>query len=460
MQRKMSSKAILPFDEPVQGSNYLVLKSEIKKTKTIISTNLTTLTKLKKTPPPTLYRKRSHMATIEHCRSSAGAALSNLRDFNTSSKSTDEVDVIQASIRDLHEGKHKYSGLIKEFDNVNAVLIEEVEREINSEHSSGMPPPPPPPAAPGVKYIKHDELMPEVLPYGISPVEYEQWAESLTQWLQTCYFNQVSSPAFASSLINRLDATWKRKMYGQITGDQSPELNLDKIRNELKSSHPIFNRQFTYFNIKQENREAASDTLDRIILQSKVSNVNPISQDDLTVHILVNSLSDARLKEKILEIDRIDGNIEMNAVITAIKSYEANALIATKNKPVNNAKNTSTSSRDNSSTDRCQICNERGHSKRSCTKKCRNCDRSGHKHSACWNLPENKHLKESFIASRNNSRASSPASRQGSRQGSPHPWGRSQKINSPSRSADKSPARSPSANTVYSIQITKSLSLT
>ena len=80
-----------------------------------------------------------------------------------------------------------------------------------------------------------------------------------------------------------MDPTWKRKMHGQITGEQSPSLNLDKIRDELKTSHPIFNRRFTYFNIKQENREAASDTLDRIILQSKVSNVAPISQDDFTV---------------------------------------------------------------------------------------------------------------------------------------------------------------------------------
>ena len=51
----MPPKANPPF-EPVQKSNYLVLKAEIKKTKTIISTNLTTLnneiTKLKKVPPP------------------------------------------------------------------------------------------------------------------------------------------------------------------------------------------------------------------------------------------------------------------------------------------------------------------------------------------------------------------------------------------------------------------------
>ena len=245
----MPPKASLPFEEPVQSSNYQVLKGEIKKNKTIISTQLTTLNN-EKTPPPTLYWKRSHMATIEHCRSSASSAMNHLRDLNTSTevilndltpKSSEEVEVIQATIRDLHEGELKYSGMLEEFDNVNFGLIEEVEREINMGHSSAMPPPPPPPTVPGVKYVKHDKLMPEVLPYGISPVEYEQWADSLTQWLQTCYFGQVSSPAFASSLINCFDPTWKRKMHGQIQGEQSPRLNLDKIRDELKTSNPIFN---------------------------------------------------------------------------------------------------------------------------------------------------------------------------------------------------------------------------
>ena len=51
----MPPKANLPFDQ-VENSNYLVLKAEIKKTNTIITTNLKTLDKeimkLKKVPPP------------------------------------------------------------------------------------------------------------------------------------------------------------------------------------------------------------------------------------------------------------------------------------------------------------------------------------------------------------------------------------------------------------------------
>ena len=165
----MPPKAHPPFDQ-VENSNFLVLKAEIKKSKTIITSNIKTLDleilKLKKVPPPTLFRKRSHMATIEHCRATANAAMSSLRDLNTSSevmltelvpKSNDEVEAIQASIRDLHEGETKYSNIIDEFDDVNGMFIEDIVVEVNSGHSSGMPPPSAPPADPGIKYVKHDK---------------------------------------------------------------------------------------------------------------------------------------------------------------------------------------------------------------------------------------------------------------------------------------------------------------
>ena len=73
--------------------------------------------------------------------------------------------------------------------------------------------------------------------------------------------------------------------------------------------------------------------MDCIILKSKVSNVSPISTDDLTVHIFINSLSDSKLKENILEINRVDGNIPISSVISAIKSYDANILISLKINP-------------------------------------------------------------------------------------------------------------------------------
>ena len=191
---------------------------------------------------------------------------------NLTPKSTEEVDIIQATRRELQEGELKYWGLLEEFDEVNSQLIEEVAGEINIGHSAAMPPPPAPTVS-GVKFVKHDEVMPEILTYGISPVEFQVWAVTLTQWLETCYFGQVTPSSFASSLINRLDPTWKRKMNGQVLGGQSPSLNLDKIRDELKQSHPMLIQRFKYFNIKQENREPASETLDRIILQTKVKNI-------------------------------------------------------------------------------------------------------------------------------------------------------------------------------------------
>ena len=59
-----------PFDL-VENSNFQVYRSEIRKTKTVIKANLNTLIqeiqKLKKVPAPPFFRKKSHIATIEHC---------------------------------------------------------------------------------------------------------------------------------------------------------------------------------------------------------------------------------------------------------------------------------------------------------------------------------------------------------------------------------------------------------
>ena len=161
----MPPKAHPPFDQ-VENSNFLVLKAEIKKSKTIITSNIKTLDleilKLKKVPPPTLFRKRSHMATIEHCRATANAAMSTLRDLNTSSEvmlsdlhptSTTEAEAVEAAVRELHEGQTKYSNIIDEFDDANGMFIEDIIVEVNSGQSSGMPPPSAPPAEPGIKYV-------------------------------------------------------------------------------------------------------------------------------------------------------------------------------------------------------------------------------------------------------------------------------------------------------------------
>ena len=79
-----------------------------------------------------------------------------------------EKDLILAALQELEDGEDKYSTLIDEFDAVNSQVIEEISGEVNRGHS-GMMPPPPPPVTPGVKYVKHDELMPDVFDYSTSP---------------------------------------------------------------------------------------------------------------------------------------------------------------------------------------------------------------------------------------------------------------------------------------------------
>ena len=146
-----------PFDL-VENSNFQVYKSEIRKNKTVIKANINTLNqeilKLKKVPAPSIFRKRSHMATIEHCRSTANQAMSTLRDLSTSSESsladihltsTVEADAVAAAVRDLHEGLTEYNNIIDEFDDANGMFIEDIIVEVNSGQPASMLPPAPPP---------------------------------------------------------------------------------------------------------------------------------------------------------------------------------------------------------------------------------------------------------------------------------------------------------------------------
>ena len=139
----------------------------------------------------TLQSIHNHMATLDHSRNEAGKALNTLRDLNInanvllneiSPNSTGEKDLIHAAIRELEDGEEKYSSLLEEFDDVNSQTIQEVSEEVNRGYSSLMLHPPPP-ATCGVKFVKHDKLMPEILDYSTSPVEFEQWATALQQWL-------------------------------------------------------------------------------------------------------------------------------------------------------------------------------------------------------------------------------------------------------------------------------------
>ena len=149
-----------PFDL-VENSNFQVYKSEIRKNKTVIKANINTLNqeilKLKKIPPPSLFRKRSHMATIEHCRATANQAMSTLRDLSTSSEaslsdlhptSTVEADAVAAAVRELHESQAEYNNIIDEFDDANGMFIEDIIVEVNSGQPTGMPPPAAPPRRP------------------------------------------------------------------------------------------------------------------------------------------------------------------------------------------------------------------------------------------------------------------------------------------------------------------------
>ena len=132
---------------------------------------------------PIKFEKKTCLAVLDHSRDEAARFLNHLHDLTIqangileelSPNSVTEKEIITATLKDLESGEEKYTNTIDEFDASSSQIIEQTTGEVNRGHS-GMPPPPPP-APSGPKYIKHDKLMPEVLVYNTSPVEFETWA--------------------------------------------------------------------------------------------------------------------------------------------------------------------------------------------------------------------------------------------------------------------------------------------
>ena len=109
------------------------------------------------------------------------------------------------------------------------------------------------------------------------------------------------------------------------------ELNIDIIRKLIKTSHPTFANLFDIFNTKQVDNQSAGELLEQI--RAKVNSSIPpeISVDDLNTIVVINSLSDPILKEKILtfKCQNENSNIEHISIIInkdrsakTIKNYQ------------------------------------------------------------------------------------------------------------------------------------------
>ena len=124
-----------------------------------------------------------------------------------------------------------------------------------------------------------DDLQPSQLSYNISPALFETWQESLQKWFYSGYGKEGSNQVFHLILLNKLNKQWRMNISDSLSGENSINLNIDIIRQTIYHSHPVFSRRVALFNIHQNPGENASDLLDRIILQERISDIIEMSKE-------------------------------------------------------------------------------------------------------------------------------------------------------------------------------------
>ena len=92
-------------------------------------------------------------------------------------------------------------------------------------------------------------------------------------------------------------------------------------------SHPVFSRRANLFNIHQNKDESASDLLDRISIQGKISNVSELSVEDLNTILFIKSLTDINLKDKLLDLKYSDPHSSFYDISAIVQNHESINII-------------------------------------------------------------------------------------------------------------------------------------
>ena len=124
----------------------------------------------------------------------------------------------------------------------------------------------------------------------------------------------------------------KDRLITKLKEDASHRFNLNVIKEILKSTDPVFNRQYHYYNLRQQHKQSASITWLNSDMQE-----NQLQLEDNLVQRFSSGTSDQKLGEKILETSKEDLKIQYDAMKDKIRDYESNMAITSVRKPQANS---------------------------------------------------------------------------------------------------------------------------
>ena len=113
----------------------------------------------------------------------------------------------------------------------------------------------------GPKYRNRQDLLPEALAKGITPLEFETWMEKFLFWHNACFGSaDPADRSMAVELRMKLDSDWSSLLRNEIDRNAASYNDIiAAIRKELLVQDPTLTRRATLFSLSLEKGESFID---------------------------------------------------------------------------------------------------------------------------------------------------------------------------------------------------------
>ena len=151
--------------------------------------------------------------------------------------------------------------------------------------------------------------------------DFHCWKREFQSFYDMSNLQEADMQIQRTVLLNCLHQDFQTKIAEAMTAVVNIKAGLDLIEQEFRKRHPQIIRRHELFCLDQQQDEKFSDTIMRMMILAKDSNLVDMSRDQILCHILLRACSrDNELRGKMLEVDSASMTVDQLVVI--VERYE------------------------------------------------------------------------------------------------------------------------------------------
>ena len=150
------------------------------------------------------------------------------------------------------------------------------------------------------------DLKPSKLSRNATPIEFQNWVRAYTAYSSASNFNLTSLEVQRSFILACLEDDLLDYVASRST-DLTPVFGtgsvMEMLTTRFEVKYPIFTKRLTYFKFEQKKGQSFSEYRTALRQLHAEANIKELTEDDTLIFRILCGLSDAKLREKILELD-------------------------------------------------------------------------------------------------------------------------------------------------------------